>query len=80
MNWDGKNRRISDRGKEPAAIIWARIDERVNTLIENALEVKKDLIDHKKEDEIQFKAINKTISWATGGLAMFIFILNLFKH
>lgn len=80
MTWDGRNRRILERGKEPASIIWARIDERVNTLIENSLEVKKDLIEHKKEDEVQFKSINKTISWATGGLAMFIFILNLFKH
>ena len=88
--WDGIPRRKNDLdsdGKITTAVFLARIDERVNTLIENALEVKKDLgeyrnnlDEHKKDDDRRFLVINKTIWGAGGALTVIIFVLDIVFH
>lgn len=83
--WDGKPRRKSDfdhSGRVTIEVILARIDERVNTLIENGVNVKKELSDHMKDDAEKFGELNKTVWRASGlvsgGLAVFVFVLNFF--
>lgn len=80
MSWDGIRRRDTDNGREAPEAIWARIDERVNTLIENAMEVKNDLILHKEDDLKQFKVINRTIYMVSGGACVLIFLINFLKN
>lgn len=82
--WDGKHRRATDHGKELPELIWARIDERVNRLLEDAGTFKKDLIEHKKDDDERFKEIDRTIWKASGALTVIVsavvFIINfIFK-
>lgn len=79
MTWDGKYRRKMDFDKSTPAAIWARVDERVHTLIENTRKVEDKLSEHEDKDDRQFKAINRTIYIATGGFAVIIFFLNHIK-
>ena len=68
--WDGRPRRESDfneNGKVEDAVIWARIDERVNTLITNAVTTSKEFKDHVKDDNDKFDEIHKAI-WRAGGI------------
>jgi len=78
--WDGTPRRktdFGDNGEAAVAVVLARIDERVNTLISSALEVRKELEEHKKDDDRKFDNINHTIWWAGGAVACLLAVIDI---
>lgn len=88
MPWDGIRKRSSDSGKEPPEVILARVDENIKFLKAGAEAVRIQLNEHEKDDNKKFHDLtnkqdktNAVVIWASGGLAVAIFFINLlFKH
>lgn len=83
MAWDGIHRRAMDNEKESPETILARVDENIKFLKSGAEAVRIQLYEHEKQDIVKFKesddkqnTILKNIYFASGGLAVVVFILN----
>lgn len=84
MTWDGMRKRSSDNSKEEPEVILARVDENIKFLKSGAELVRIQLDTHEKKDDVKFKEIDekqnnilKNIYFASGGLAVIVFFLNL---
>lgn len=87
MPWDGMRKRSDDRGQDSPDVILARVDENIKFLKSGAETVRLQLFEHEKKDEKKFDdiatkltGINKSIWFVSGGGAVIVFIINLFKH
>lgn len=80
--WDGRPRRSTDfdNGKVKDDVVLAVIAERVNTLIDTATTVGRELAKHKEDDNKQFTGLKVIMAGASGGLAVIVFLIDHFIH